>query len=146
MIATQTSPTEPALTADHGYQKALRQTLLQAVVCHEASQLQEAEQLYRAVLQAQPEHPEANHNLGVLLMELQQPGAGLPHFEAALAAQPESERYWVSYVGALAQAGQTELAQQMLKFGREHGLAGEVADTLAQILGAGPAASAIAAH
>ena len=29
-------------------------------------QMQDAERLYRAILQAQPNHPDASHNLGVL--------------------------------------------------------------------------------
>lgn len=41
--------------------------LQQASIYHQAGQLQEAEQLYRAILQIHPSHPDANHNLGVLL-------------------------------------------------------------------------------
>ena len=36
---------------------------LQQVAAHKAGKLQEAERFYRAILQSQPKHPDANHNL-----------------------------------------------------------------------------------
>lgn len=141
MNDTMTSQSEPALSPEQAYQRALQLTLHLAVSHHQAGRMPEAEQLYRAILQGEPEHPQANHNLGILLLELQQPAASLPHFEAALAAKPESERYWLSYIDALEQAGQTGLAQQMLAFGRQHGLEGDAVEALAQILEAGQQAA-----
>jgi hypothetical protein len=57
--------------------------------------------------------------------------------EVALAAKPESERYWLSYIDALAQDSQTGRAQEMLAFGREHGLEGDAVEALAKIVEAG---------
>jgi len=37
------------------------QMLQQGVAAHNAGNLQEAERLYRAILQVQPKHPDANH-------------------------------------------------------------------------------------
>ena len=42
------------------------QALQRGVAHHKAGQLPEAERAYRAILQVQPQHPDANHNLGVL--------------------------------------------------------------------------------
>ena len=39
------------------------QMLQQGVAAHKQGNIQEAEHLYRAVLQGQPRHPDANHNL-----------------------------------------------------------------------------------
>ena len=50
----------------------------QAVARHQAGQLQEAERLYRAVLQVEPKHPEANHNLGMIAVQSKRPDAALP--------------------------------------------------------------------
>jgi uncharacterized protein HemY len=144
MNDTMTLPSEPALSAEQAYQQALQQTLQLAVSLQGAGQMQTAGQVYRAILQAEPEHPQANHNLGMLLVHMQQPAAGLPHFEAALAAKPESERYWLSYIDALEQDGQTELARQMLAFGRQHGLEGDAVEALAEILNAGQRAGHLA--
>jgi len=134
MTASLSSQSESALNAGQAYQQALQLTLRKAMSCHEANQLPDAEQLYQAVLQAQPEHAEANHNLGVLKLEMLQAEASLPYFEAALAAMPESQRYWLSYINALILAGQNELAQRTLAFGREHGLDGDAVEVLTKII------------
>ncbi|MGZ5859129.1 MAG: tetratricopeptide repeat protein, partial [Burkholderiaceae bacterium] len=106
------------------------QALLEAVTHHQAGRLQDAERLYRAILQAHPQHPDANHNLGLLAVQVQQPVASLLHFEAALAANPQAQQYWLSYIDALIQAGRPDQARQVLALGRQHGLAGAVLDAL----------------
>ena len=40
----------------------IEQALQRAVEDHKAGKLQDAEALYRAILQTQPNHPDANHN------------------------------------------------------------------------------------
>ena len=42
----------------------------QAVKAQTAGKLEEAEALYRAILKDQPKHPDANHNLGVLAVSI----------------------------------------------------------------------------
>ena len=130
MTATDTAVTESTVSAEDACTQALELTLKMAVHRHQAGDVSGASQLYRVILDVVPEQPQANHNLGLLLLQIGHPAAGLPHLEAALAAKPESERYWLSYIDALAQAGQKELAQTRLAFAREHGLAGDEADTL----------------
>lgn len=107
------------------------QAFKQAIAHHQAGQLQDAERLYRAILQAQPNHPDANHNLGVLAVQVKQPAAGLPYFKTALEANPKQEQYWLSYIDALIQTGQTEAARQVLAQGRQRGLQGKALETLA---------------
>ena len=46
------------------------QALQQGVAAHKEGKVQEAERLYRAILQSQPAHPDANHNLGVLAVSM----------------------------------------------------------------------------
>ena len=109
----------------------LREAMEKATACHRAGQLEDAERLYRVILQNQPNHPDANHNLGVLAVQGKQPAAGLPYFEAALEANPTEADYWLAYLDALLLAGQTDTAQQVLALGRQQGLQGEEADCLA---------------
>jgi predicted Zn-dependent protease len=110
----------PVATLD----EALAQALAKARQCHEAGQLRAAEELYRAILQAQPGHAAANHGLGVLEVERAQPSAGLPHFIAALEADPQSPHHWLGYVDALLRSGQAALARDVLALGEQHGLDG----------------------
>ena len=63
---------------------SIEQALQQAVEEHKAGNLQNAESLYRAILQAQPKHPDANHNLGVLAVSVNKLEAALPLFKTAL--------------------------------------------------------------
>jgi tetratricopeptide (TPR) repeat protein/SAM-dependent methyltransferase len=102
-----------------------------AIEHHHAGRLHEAREIYLAILKIHPDHPEANHNLGVLAMQAKQAHAALPHFIAALNAAPASRQYWLSYIDALLHAGQTEEAGQILTLARQQGLEGEEVEALA---------------
>ena len=44
----------------------LEQALQKGIEAHRAGKAQEADQYYTAVIKANPKHPDANHNMGVL--------------------------------------------------------------------------------
>ena len=48
----------------------LEEVLQKAFEAHNAGQIQEAERLYTSILKAQPKHPDANHNMGVLTVSV----------------------------------------------------------------------------
>ena len=100
------------------------QALQQGVAAHKEGKLQDAERLYRAILQSQPLHPDANHNLGVLAVSVNKADAALPLFKTALEANPKIEQFWLSYIDALIKEKQFEMRRQSLSRQRE-GLAGE---------------------
>ena len=79
----------------------IEQALQRAVEAHKVGKLQVAEALYLAILQAQPKHPDANHNLGVMAVSLNKTEAALPLFKIALEANPNQVQFWLSYVDAL---------------------------------------------
>jgi tetratricopeptide (TPR) repeat protein len=93
--------------------------------------LQEAERLYRAVLQIQPYHADANHNLGVIAIQVKQSTAALPYFKAALEANPNENQFWLSYIDALIQAGQIDTARLVVLQSQSRGLSGDALDNLA---------------
>lgn len=105
------------------FQDAIRQ--------HKAGRLADAERLYRAVLQQQPGHADANHNLGVLAITAGKADLSLPWLKAALQASPEQAQYWVSYIDALIRVGRATEARSVLAEGRRHGLQGAIVDELA---------------
>ena len=102
--------------------------LQKAVEAHKVGRLQDAEALYQAILQAQPKHPDANHNLGVLAVSVNKPEAALPLFKTALEANPSQGQFWISYIDALIKAKQFETAKNVLEQGKKLGLAGEKID------------------
>ncbi|MBI1891039.1 MAG: tetratricopeptide repeat protein [Burkholderiales bacterium] len=98
--------------------------LQQAIGFHRAGQLQDAEQLYRAILQAVPQHPAANYNLGALAVQVGQYAAALPHFKLALEANSTVPQYWMSYIDALIESGQVDTARDVLEQGVQKSLQG----------------------
>ena len=55
----------------------IEQALQQGVTAHKEGKLEEAERIYRAILQTQPAHPDANHNPGVLAVSVNKAEAAL---------------------------------------------------------------------
>jgi len=112
----------------------IEQALQQGVAAHKAGKLQDAERLYRAILQSQPLHPDANHNLGVLAVSVNKADAALPLFKTALEANPKIEQFWLSYIDALIKEKQFENARQVIEQAKKQGLVGEKFDALAEKL------------
>ncbi|MDO8948683.1 MAG: tetratricopeptide repeat protein [Desulfocapsaceae bacterium] len=134
-MTTHSEQQQPALpTLEQELQQTVAQVLQQAESHHNSGQIQAAEDLYRAILEIQPDHPNANYSLGVLSVESQQPITGLPFFRTAVTANPECKQYWLSYIDALIQAGQIDGACQALELSRQHGLHEEDVETLARRL------------
>ena len=131
---------EPVL--EEALKQALESTLQLAINYHRSGNIEDAETLYRGILETVPNHPEANHNLGVLALQVQQTAAALPYLTTALQADPAQQRYWISYIDALMLAGELDGALQALALGRQHGLQKEQADAMAQQLAAKLAACA----
>ena len=103
----------------------IAQALQQGVTAHKEGKLQDAERLYRAILQSQPLHSDANHNLGVLAVSVNKIGAALPLFKTALEANPKIEQFWLSYIDALIKEQQFENAKQVFEQARSQGVAEE---------------------
>ena len=101
------------------------QVLERGVSAHRAGDLQEAERIYRSILQAHPHHPDANHNLGVLAVSLSKVDAAIPLFKKAVEANPKVEQFWLSYIGALTKLNKVDEASALLSQAKSHGVAGE---------------------
>ena len=93
----------------------IEQALKQAVDAHKKGKLQEAERLYRVILQSQPAHPDANHNLGVLVVSVNNAETALPLFITALESNPKVEQFWLSYIDALIRENQIDTAKQVIQ-------------------------------
>jgi len=100
----------------------IEQALEQGVAAHRAGKLDEAERLYRTILQSEPKHPHANHNLGVLIVSINQAEAALPLLKKALESDPKVEQFWLSYIDALIKTEQIDNAKQIIEKGKRHGV------------------------
>ena len=111
----------------------IQQLLQQGVAAHNEGNLQEAERLYRAILHSQPKHPDANHNLGLIAISVNQSAVALPLFKTALEANPKIEQFWLSYLDALVKGKELMLAKKLVKKAKKNGInAKKLEDILSQ--------------
>ena len=103
----------------------IEQILQQAVVAHKEGNLRGAERLYRVIIQSQPVHPYANHNLGVLAVSVNKADLALPLLKTALEANPKIEQFWLSYIDALIKGSQFEAAKQTIEQAKKQGVSRE---------------------
>ena len=108
----------------------LDQALQKGIEAHKAGKVQEADQYYTAILQAQPTHPDANHNMGVLAISVGKVEQALPFFKKALEANSTVEQFWISYIDALIKAEKLQEAKAALAQAKD---AGVKDDTLHQL-------------
>ena len=73
-------------------------------------------------MQVQPNHSDANHNLGVLIVAVGKVADALPLFKTALEAKPNVEQYWLSYIDALINENKCEEAQRVIADGKRSGI------------------------
>ena len=82
-----------ALTSDQMLQKGIQ--------AHKSGRIKEAENFYRSILKANPEHPDANHNMGVLKAGVGKVLEAITFFKLALEYNPNIAQFWLSYINAL---------------------------------------------
>ncbi len=104
----------------------LEQTLAnaceKALGYHVQGELDLAEQVYRAILGADPRHTTANYALGMLLLQGRQTRAALQHLEAAIGLAPGNVDYWTGYIEALIADEQKDKAAQIIRVAEAYGL------------------------
>ena len=110
------------------------QMLQQGLSAHNAGNSKEAERLYRAILQVQPKHPDANHNLGLIAVSMNQSGVALPLFKSAIKVNPNIEQFWLSYIEALITERQFEETKRALKKAKKKGVPEDKLKALTQKL------------
>jgi len=108
------------------------QALQKAVLAHREGKIQEAERLYRSILQIQLNHPDTNHNLGVITASLNKFDDALPLFKTAVKANPRIEQFWLSYIDALIKYKQFDNANSILEEAKKKGFFGDKFDALNQ--------------
>ena len=102
----------------------------QGVELHKSGKVEVACQLYTAVLKAHPEHPTANHNMGVLAVDVGKVQEALPFFEAALEANADTAQFWLSYIDALINVERIADAQAVFDQAKNNGAQGDGFDQL----------------
>ena len=103
----------------------IEQALHQGITAHKEGRLEDAERLYRVILQSEPLHPDANHNLGVLAVSVNKAAEALALFKIAVEANPKIEQFWLSYLDALIKEKQFDDAKEVVEQSKKQGVAAE---------------------
>jgi tetratricopeptide (TPR) repeat protein len=94
----------------------------QALLDHRQGRLQEAQRLYSAILKERPDHPDANHNLGILALQAGANQVAAACFERALAADPLNPQFWAALAKCRYAIGEWETATALLDKATAQGL------------------------
>ena len=108
----------------------LDQALQKGIEAHKAGNAQEADRYYTAILKAQPKHPDANHNMGVLAVGVGKVNEALPFLKTALEANPNIGQFWVSYIDALIKLERIDDAKAVFDQAKSKGAKGEAFDQI----------------
>ena len=106
------------------------QALQKGIKAHKAGKLQEADSYYTAILKANPKHPDANHNMGILAIDLGRFELALPFLKTALEVNSSIDQYWFSYVGALIKLDRVAEAKVVFDQAKSKGVEGRDFDQI----------------
>ncbi len=91
-----------------------------AVTAHRAGNFEEAENIYRLLIEKEPGNFVAQHNLGMLVLSLRGPFSAMPYLKKALELNPSINDFWIDYAEALTQAGWLDAAVTLIRQGENH--------------------------
>jgi len=110
--------------------ESVEQILQHGLTLHRWGQTEMASQIYITVLNADPQQPEANYNMGLLSVGSGRPQDALAFFETALESNADIADYWVSYINALLEVGRIGDAQAVFDQAKINGARGDGFDKL----------------
>ena len=109
-------------------------TLEHAISAHEAGNLVLAGEKYLEVLNLDPNHPDANHNFGLIALKMDEQAMAVQFFKNAIESNPSIKEYWVSCINTLIELRDVKNAQIALDKAKEVGHIDEVFEKLASNL------------
>ena len=101
---------------------------------HNAGDLSAAEQLYQETLAIKPEHPEANHNIGVVLVAKNELDKALAFFKFALDNSPNVSLFWASYIDTLIKLERIGESKTLVKAVKKAGISCDKIEALSRHL------------
>ena len=111
-------------------QTMVNETHRRAIAAHKAGRTEEAYKLYSNILKLNPNHPEANYNLGILSVGLGRTEQALSFFKTSIEAKPNAVTFWLFYIQTLVETGRLMKAKSVLKQARDMGVTGKAFDEL----------------
>ena len=112
----------------------LEQALKKGIEAHRTGKAEQADRYYTAILKTQPNHPDANHNMGVLAVGIGKTEAALPFFKKAIQVNPKRAQFWLSYIDALIKLEQMADAKTVFDQAKNNGAEGDGFEQIEQKL------------
>jgi tetratricopeptide (TPR) repeat protein/ADP-heptose:LPS heptosyltransferase len=103
----------------------VKETVAKGVELHLAGELDLACQLYDAAIKLQPNHADANHNMGLLKLDKGHDLDALPYLQTALQANTSIAQFWLSYIKALVKLERRDEAAKIISLAKENGMESE---------------------
>ena len=113
----------------------INEALNQAIMAQKAGHFQKAESYYMAILGQQPDHPDVNHNMGVLAYTIGRVDKAVTFFENAIKSNPNITQYWLSYINILIEQNQMDEANRAFEKAVEKGVTRDPFGEIKQKLG-----------
>jgi predicted TPR repeat methyltransferase len=101
---------------------------------HNAGDLSAAEQLYQETLAIKPVHPEANHNIGLVLVAKNELDKALEFFKFALDSSPNVSLFWASYIDTLIKLERIGESKTLVNAVKKAGISCDKIEALSQHL------------
>ena len=112
----------------------IQEAFLKAVEAHKAGHLQQASEIYKVILKAEPKNPDVNHNLGIIAVAFGRTAEAEPLFRMALEVNQNVSQYWQSYLSALISLGKVSEAQSLILEAKEKGVDKDTIDIMKEKL------------
>ena len=107
-----------------------KEVLRKAVKAYNAGEIKVAKRLFAKIIKIEPNQPEANHNMGTLLVKSGNVEAALPFIKTALEANFGAAQYWFNYIDALFKLGRYDESSELLAIAKTKGCIGKAFDDL----------------
>mgnify|MGYP001158349849 CR=1 FL=1 len=92
----------------------IQSLLREAIAAHQESDLDLAERKYNDILAIDPNHPDANHNTGIIKVSVGKYEAAKTFFLKAINTIPSFAPYWQSYIKVHIQIGNIRDAEKSI--------------------------------
>ena len=100
----------------------LEQALQKGIEARKNGQIQKANKHFTDILDVQPRHAHANHNMGLLAESAGNAQAALVFFKTALESRPKNNQFWLRYIGALIKLDHISDARDALSQVQDNGI------------------------
>jgi tetratricopeptide (TPR) repeat protein len=115
-------------------QMTINQALLKAVEAHKSGDVAAAKRLLSKIIQIEPNQPDANSNMGAILVASGDLEEALPFIKTALEANFSVGQYWFNYIDVLFKLNRFSEALELLAVARDKGCKGQAFDELEEKL------------